>query len=154
MAVSTAAIPFITLFGLCFSTLSSGHFLVVNMLTLTLQESQGQLDFNDCSINFGFCRPHNISVNCSLLTDAGFQTTVIHILAKLRSDMKNLADQINDVSVSVRHLVDGELEDIDLQLPDGLSLPMSSLAHMHLMQVSLDDDTFRKNLVRSIIISD
>lgn len=62
--------------------------------------------------------------------------------------MKNLTDRINDVSASVRSLVDGEIEDTDLQLPDGLVLPMSSLAHMDLMAASLDDDFFRKRLVR------
>jgi len=52
------------------------------------------------------------------------------------------------MSVTVRSLVDGELEDTDLQLPDGLVLPMFSSTHMDLMAASLNDDTFRKRLVR------
>jgi len=150
MTIRTAAIHFITLFGFCFSTLFRRYFLVVDELTCSniTSVSIGQLDVHYNSTNFRLCRPFNIPVNHCLLTNAGFQTTVIHILAKIRSDMKNLTDRINDMCASVRSLVDGELEDTDLELPDGLILPMSSMAHMDLMAASLDDATFRKRVVR------
>lgn len=64
IAIITAAIAFITLFGFCFSTLSRRYFLIVDELIVTLQAFK--LLWQCCS-NLTFCRPYNISVDRCLL---------------------------------------------------------------------------------------
>ena len=72
------------------------------------------------------------------------------MLVKLHSDIKELARQMNYVATVVQSLQPA-IDDTDLQLPHGVSIPMNSVDDMEAMEAALDDMQFRKRLVGNCI---
>ena len=83
----------------------------------------------------------------------GFQATVLNILIKMQNDVKELKRHIEHNTAFLQSMQQGAMDDCDLKLPDGLQLPMSSIDHMDIMEVALEDGLFRKRLVSELFIN-
>lgn len=83
----------------------------------------------------------------------GFQATVLNILIKMQNDVKELERQIEHNAAFFQSMQQGAMDDCDLKLPDGLELPMSSIDHMDVMEVALEEGLFRKRLVSELCIN-
>jgi len=88
-----------------------------------------------------------------ILICEGFQATVLNILIKMQNDVKELKRQIEHNTAFLQSMQQGAMDDCDLELPDGLELPMSSIDHMDIMEVALEDGLFCKRLVSELCIN-
>lgn len=72
------------------------------------------------------------------------------LLVTLRAEVKELKRQVDYDTVILQTIHQTAVEDYELELPDGLELPMSTDDHMSIMEDALNDGLFRKILEREL----
>lgn len=65
------------------------------------------------------------------------------MLVRMQNDIQELTCQMNHI-ITVLQSLKRDNEDIDLQLPDGINIPMTSVDDMQATEAALADKQFRK----------
>lgn len=65
------------------------------------------------------------------------------MLVGMQNDIQELTRQMNHI-ITVLQSLKRDNEDIDLQLPDGINIPMTSVDDMQATEAALADKQFRK----------
>ena len=76
-----------------------------------------------------------------------FETAVLQMLIKLRGDVRELKHHVDQNIAMLQNLTQNDNGECELELPDGLELPMTTDSHIQLMEGTVDDSRFRRSLV-------
>ena len=83
---------------------------------------------------------------------SGYQTAVLRQMVSLQQDVKELKQQVDQSLILLQGLCSERAEAYDLQLPDGLQLPLTSNDDVQNMEAALTDDSFRRRLVKLLAL--
>ena len=85
-------------------------------------------------------------IMCWKMFCSDFQTTVLQMLVRLRSDIKELKQQLDNNTAILQSMTATD-DDKELDIPSGVDLPVATDSHVRALEEALTEGPFRKRLV-------
>ena len=82
-----------------------------------------------------------------------FQAKVLQLLISLQHDMSEVRQQVNQAVSTLQDLAPDRTDNVELQLPVGVNLPLMCDDDVTAIETALADNSFRKQLVSLLLIS-
>jgi len=103
-----------------------------------------------CSMTI--CHETKLSAECISDTPGefctGFESTVLENLVNLNDEVKEIRTELAQTNLLIQSLHEERSGDYELQMPDGISLPLSSEEDVDRMETALLNEEFCRRLVQ------